>query len=78
MPPIPPTRHMVRAALQVAAVVGVGSTTDDAVESYWQRATGGVFPPGDLSAAQQLLLSLGLLLERDGRLLPAVELTQLL
>ena len=51
---------------------------DDTVESYWQRATGGVFGPGDLAAGQQLLIEVGFLLERGDTLVPMPELAELL
>jgi hypothetical protein len=73
-----PTGHLVSAALHVAAVIGDRARAQDAAESYWQRATGGVFAPDDLAAGEGLLIELGLLIKRDEILVPAPELTELL
>src|SRR4051812_42888216 len=61
-----PTRHLLRAAVHVMQVLGpVGALVADTRESYWDRATGGMFPPADLQLAQQLLLDCELL-EQQG------------
>lgn len=74
-----PSRHIVRAAMHVAAVIDAkGSRVSDAHESYWHRATGGYHPPGDLSVGQRLLTDLGLLIDDRGVLTPTAELTDLL
>jgi hypothetical protein len=63
----------------VAAVLDEnGSRVVDADESYWHRATGGIYAPPDLRLGQQLLLDLGLVEERDRVLYPRPELTTLI
>ncbi|MGH3008516.1 MAG: protein NO VEIN domain-containing protein [Gaiellaceae bacterium] len=54
-----------------------GSRVVDADESYWHRATGGIYAPPDLRLGQQLLLDLGLVEERDRVLYPRPELATL-
>jgi Domain of unknown function (DUF3883) len=74
-----PTLHVARAALHVAAIVDQrGSFAAEAQESYWHHATGGTFAPADLNRGEKLLLDIGLLVERDGRLTPTPQLAQLL
>lgn len=74
-----PSTHVARAALHVAAIVDRrGSPTNDAQESYWHHATGGTFAPTDLNRGQRLLLDAGLLVERDGTLVPSPQLSELL
>ncbi len=74
-----PSPHVARAALHVAAIVDRrGSATADAQESYWHHATGGTFAPTDLDRGQCLLLDVGLLVEKDGALVPTPELSGLL
>lgn len=74
-----PTRYAVRAALHVAATLdAAGSRIVDAHESYWHRATGGVFAPADLKLGQTLLADCGLITEQEGVLYPTAELLQLL
>lgn len=73
-----PTPHVARAAVQVAAVLDQhGSRVVDADESYWRRATGGVYAPPDLRLGQQLLVEVGLVEERDGMLYPTAALSEL-
>ncbi len=55
-----------------------GSRTADAHESYWHRATGGVFPDHDLRRGERLLVDVGFVVERDGLLIPSSELRELL
>src|SRR5262245_27256023 len=74
-----PTRHAVRAAIHVAVTIDErGSRIVDAQESYWHKATGGLFAPPDLERGQRLLVDCGLVEERDGILYPRVELKQIL
>jgi hypothetical protein len=73
-----PSLHVARAALHVAVIVDQrGSRSADAQESYWHHATGGSFAPADLDRGERLLLDVGLLVERDGRLTPTPHLAQL-
>lgn len=68
-----------RAALHVASLLDAGGSTADAAhESYWRHATGGVFPPSDLELGERLLVSCGLVGEREGTLYPSPELIDLL
>ncbi len=74
-----PTGHAVRAAIHVAATIDErGSRVVDAYESYWHKATGGLFAPPDLERGQRLLVDCGLVEERDGTLYPRTELHQIL
>jgi hypothetical protein len=69
---------MARAAVHVAAVIDKGgSRVVDADESYWRRATGGLYAPPDLRLGQRLLIDVGLVEERDGMLYPTPQLQQL-
>jgi hypothetical protein len=73
-----PTAHVARAAVHVAAVIDEsGSRVVDADESYWRRATGGLYAPPDLRLGQRLLIDVGLVEERDGMLYPTSELQRL-
>ena len=63
------TRHVVRAALHVAAVLGEGTlTVAVARESYWHRATSGQFSPADLRLGEDALVEAGFLLRYDDQL----------
>jgi Domain of unknown function (DUF3883) len=74
-----PTAYAVRAAIHVAATLDQrGSRLVDAHESYWLKATGGMFAPPDLARGQRLLVDCGLLEEREGTLYPQPELQQIL
>lgn len=74
-----PSPHIAHAALQAAAVLDRrGSRISDARESYWHRATGGLFPETDLRRGEALLTDCGLVEKRDGRLIPTAELDELL
>jgi hypothetical protein len=74
-----PTSHAVRAAIHVAATIDArGSRVVDAHESYWHKATGGLFAPPDLERGQRLLVDCGLVEERGGMLYPRAELQQIL
>jgi hypothetical protein len=74
-----PSLHIARAALHVAAIVDQrGSVVADAQESYWHHATGGTFAPADLDRGERLMLDIGLLAERDGRLTPTCQLAQMI
>lgn len=54
------TRHMARAALHVAAILGREPSSIVVVrESYWRRATGGIFSVADLIAAEDALVAGG-------------------
>lgn len=65
----PLTRHVVRAALHVAAVLGEGSSSVVvARESYWHRATGGRFSPTDLRLGEDALVEAGFVLRDDDHL----------
>lgn len=69
MPEARLTRHVARAALHVAAILGDASTPIVvARESYWRRATGGVFSVADLNLAEDALVAAGFVL-RSGDLL---------
>lgn len=73
-----PTAHAARAAVHVAAVIDEsGSRVVDADESYWRRATGGLYAPPDLRLGQRLLIDVGLVEERDGMLYPTSQLQRL-
>lgn len=57
------TRHIASAALHVAAILGQASTpVVVARESYWRRATGGVFSVPDLILAEDLLVAAGFII----------------
>ncbi len=74
-----PTGHAVRAAIHVAATIDErGSRVVDTYESYWHKATGGVFAPPDLTLGQRLLIDCGLVEEREGTLYPQPALQQIL
>lgn len=74
-----PTAHAVQAALHVAATLDSrGSRIVDAHESYWHKATGGLFAPPDLQRGQRLLVDCDLVEERDGILYPKLELHTIL
>jgi hypothetical protein len=63
------TRHVARAALHVAAILGETSTpVVVARESYWRRATGGIFSTADLILAENALVAAGFVI-RDGEVL---------
>lgn len=54
------TRHIARAALHVAAILGREPSSIVVVrESYWRRATGGIFSVADLIAAEDALVAAG-------------------
>ena len=73
-----PSLHVARAAVHVAVIVNQrGSRSADAQESYWHHATGGSFAPADLDRGERLLVNVGLLVERDGKLTPTPPLAQL-
>lgn len=79
MPSGLPSRHIAQAAMHVASIIDAGgSSTGDAQESYWHRATGGRYPPMDLALGQRLLIDLGLVIERDAVLHPTDALAELL
>jgi hypothetical protein len=74
-----PAGHAVRAAIHVAVTIDQrGSRVVDAYESYWHKATGGLFAPPDLERGQRLLVDCGLVEERQGTLYPRAELQQIL
>jgi hypothetical protein len=74
-----PSRHVAEAALHVARIIDDrGSRHGEAYESYWHHMTGGTFAPTDLERGQRLLLEVGLVVERDEKLVPDSELKQLL
>lgn len=74
-----PTAHVVAAAMHAAATLDrPGSAVADTRESYWHRAAGGSFAPTDLRMGEQLLLDLGLIIERSERLYPTPTLQALL
>src|SRR5207248_5711403 len=54
----------------------LGSRVADTRESYWHRATGGLFGPPDLELGERLLIDCRLVEERDGKLYPLLELEQ--
>lgn len=63
------TRHVVRAALHVAAVLGEGtSQVVVARESYWHRATGGQFSAADLRLGEDALVEAGFVRRDDDHL----------
>jgi hypothetical protein len=64
--------------VHVAAVIDdSGSRVVDADESYWRRATGGLYAPPDLRLGQRLLIDLGLVDEHGGMLYPTTQLKRL-
>ena len=74
-----PTAHAVKAALHVAALLDRrGSAVADARESYWRRATDGLFAPPDLELGQRLLVNCHLVEERERVLYSRGELEQIL
>jgi len=61
-----PTRHAIRAALRVAALIDPqGSPVVAARETYWHVASGGTLPPPDLTMGEALLVDLGLAVVHD-------------
>lgn len=74
-----PSRHVVRAALHVASILGERpATLDNARESYWHHATGGTFSPADLRLGEQLLIDCGLVEMMAGALVATERLGELL
>jgi Domain of unknown function (DUF3883) len=74
-----PSPHLARAALHAASTIDRGgSPIGDVRDSYWHRATGGYFPEPDLQRGERLLVDCGLVVEREGRLVPTSELDALL
>lgn len=74
-----PSRHVVRAALHVASIVGEHpAALSNARESYWHHATGGTFSPADLRLGEQLLVDCGLVEMKDGALVATDRLRELL
>lgn len=74
----PLTRHLLRAALHVASVLGHGSSpVIVAHESYWRRATGGVFSPADLRVGEDLLVAAGFVLREPDQLTVLPHLSEL-
>lgn len=78
-PPPPLTRHVVRAALHVAAVLGEGtSPVPVARESYWRRATGGLFSPADLRLGENALVVAGFVVRDNDYLTLTAHLSELI
>jgi hypothetical protein len=74
-----PTSHAIRAAIHVASIIDPdGSYTADTEESYWHRATGGIFGPPDLRLGERLLLDCHLIVERELTFYPLRELQRIL
>lgn len=74
-----PTPYVVRAALHAASMIDAdGSLVLQAREAYWHKATGGEFSAASIAVGEVLLIDLGLLVERDGRLHLTVGLEELL
>lgn len=74
-----PTPYVARAALHAAAMIDAeGSPVSQARESYWHKATGGEFSAASIAVGEALLIDLGLLFERNGRLHPTAALEELL
>lgn len=70
------TRHVARAALHVAAILGRASTSVVVVrESYWRRATGGIFSVEDLIHAENALVAGGFI-RRTGDVLTLTPLLE--
>ncbi len=64
-----PTTHVAQAALHAASLIDAGgSRLSEARESYWHKATGGIFSADSLALGELLLKDTGLIVERDGRL----------
>jgi hypothetical protein len=76
--PLPLTRHVMRAAVHVAAILGdQDAPVVVARESYWRRATGGLFSPADLQRGEDALVDAGYLLRNDGLLSRTAKLAEL-
>jgi Domain of unknown function (DUF3883) len=74
-----PSRHVVRAALHVASIVGQHpAALSHARESYWHHATGGTFSPADLRLGEQLLVDCDLVEMKAGALVATDRLRELL
>jgi len=74
-----PTPYVVRAALHAASMIDAeGSLVPQAREAYWRKATGGEFSAESIAVGEALLLDLGLLVARGGRLYPTAALGELL
>lgn len=74
-----PTSHAIRAAIHVASIIDSrGSRVIDTNESYWHRATGGVFAPPDLQLGGQLLVDCRLVEESERSFYPLPELQGIL
>lgn len=70
------TRHVAGASLHVAAILRRASTpVVVARESYWRRATGGVFSVADLIHAEDALVAAGFIMRNNGllRLTPLLD-----
>ena len=64
-----PTLHQLRAAVEVARIVdATGNPTADVRDAYRHLLTGGEHRALSLTAGEQLLLRVGLLIEQEGRL----------
>lgn len=75
---VQPSQHQIRAAIEVARIVDAsGNPYGDVRSSYRLALTDGAHRVESFVAGEELLLSLGLLFERDGRLFPAEALTVL-
>lgn len=77
-PKAPLSLHVARAALRVAAILGDRNTSVVvANESYWKRATGGVFSPADLRRGEDALVDAGFLRRDEGQLILTPKLAEL-
>lgn len=74
-----PSIHVSQAALHTASLIDAdGSPLGEARESYWHKATGGVFAPADLTIGEALLKDTGLIVEREGHLFLTPPLEEML
>lgn len=73
-----PTSHILRSALQTAALIDEkGSTQRAARLAYVDDPSGGIFNQADLRNGEQLLIDCGLIREEAGVLYPVAELGEL-
>lgn len=73
------TEHQLRAAAHVALLVDAsGNQSIDLARAYQLAQTSGLHGPGDLAAAESLLLLGGLLEEIQGRIVPTALLSEFL
>lgn len=73
-----PPAHLIRAALRTASLIDAhGSPIETAQASYALYPSDALYPPQDLQLGERLLIDCELLIEKDGRLYPTSQLSEL-